>query len=35
ADVRGSAEYREQAAREIVVRAVRSAIGLDQGKVAA
>ena len=35
ADVRGSAEYREQAAREIVVRAVRAAIGLDQGKVAA
>lgn len=35
ADVRGSAEYREQVAREIVVRAVRSAIGLDQGKVAA
>ncbi|MBZ9842135.1 FAD binding domain-containing protein [Mesorhizobium sp. CA5] len=35
ADVRGSAEYREQAAREIVVRAVRAAVGLDQGKVAA
>ena len=35
ADVRGSAEYREQAAREIVTRAVRAAIGLDQGKVAA
>lgn len=35
ADVRGSAEYRQEAAREIVVRAVRSAIGLDQGKVAA
>jgi CO/xanthine dehydrogenase FAD-binding subunit len=35
ADVRGSAEYREQAAREIVVRAVRHAIGLDRGKVAA
>ncbi|MBZ9849765.1 xanthine dehydrogenase family protein subunit M [Mesorhizobium sp. CA14] len=34
-DVRGSAEYREQAAREIVVRAVRAAVGLDQGKVAA
>ncbi|RAZ91667.1 xanthine dehydrogenase family protein subunit M [Mesorhizobium hawassense] len=35
ADVRGSAEYREQAAREIVVRAVRAAAGLDEGKVAA
>lgn len=35
ADVRGSAEYREQAAREIVARAVRAASGLDQGKVAA
>ncbi|TPI10580.1 xanthine dehydrogenase family protein subunit M [Mesorhizobium sp. B4-1-3] len=35
ADVRGSAEYREQAAREIVVRAMRAATGLDQGKVAA
>lgn len=35
ADVRGSAEYREQAAREIVVRAVRAAVGLNQGKVAA
>ncbi|PBC06391.1 xanthine dehydrogenase family protein subunit M [Mesorhizobium sp. WSM3859] len=35
ADVRGSAEYRQDAAREIVVRAVRSASGLDQGKVAA
>ncbi|MBZ9990312.1 xanthine dehydrogenase family protein subunit M [Mesorhizobium sp. BH1-1-5] len=35
ADVRGSAEYRQDAAREIVVRAVRAAIGLDQGKVAA
>ncbi|MDX8533377.1 xanthine dehydrogenase family protein subunit M [Mesorhizobium sp. VK25A] len=35
ADVRGSAEYREQAAREIVIRAVRAASGLDQGKVAA
>ncbi|TIP33349.1 MAG: xanthine dehydrogenase family protein subunit M, partial [Mesorhizobium sp.] len=33
--VRGSAEYREHAAREIVVRAVRAATGLDQGKVAA
>jgi len=35
ADVRGSAEYRRDAAREIVVRAVRAAIDLDQGKVAA
>jgi CO/xanthine dehydrogenase FAD-binding subunit len=35
ADVRGSAEYREQAAREIVIRAVLAAIGLDEGKVAA
>jgi CO/xanthine dehydrogenase FAD-binding subunit len=35
ADVRGSAEYREQAAREIVIRAVRAAVGLEQGKVAA
>ncbi|OHV71431.1 xanthine dehydrogenase [Mesorhizobium sp. LCM 4577] len=35
ADVRGSAEYRQDAAREIVVRAVRDAVGLKQGKVAA
>ncbi|TPN84341.1 xanthine dehydrogenase family protein subunit M [Mesorhizobium sp. CU2] len=35
ADVRGSAEYRQDAAREIVVRAVRAAAGLDEGKVAA
>lgn len=35
ADVRGSAEYRGHAAREIVVRAVRAAVGLDEGKVAA
>ncbi|MDX8527131.1 xanthine dehydrogenase family protein subunit M [Mesorhizobium sp. MSK_1335] len=35
ADVRGSAEYREHAAREIVVRAVRAAIGPGEGKVAA
>ncbi|MGX5802969.1 FAD binding domain-containing protein [Bradyrhizobium sp. Arg314] len=35
ADVRGSAEYRRDAAREIVVRAVRAAIGPDEGKVAA
>ncbi|CDX38698.1 Monoxide dehydrogenase [Mesorhizobium plurifarium] len=35
ADVRGSAEYRQDAAREIVVRAVRDAVGLEQGKVAA
>ena len=35
ADVRGSAEYRQGAAREIVARAVRAAIGLDEGKVAA
>ncbi|PBB45145.1 xanthine dehydrogenase [Mesorhizobium sp. WSM3866] len=35
ADVRGSAEYREHAAREIVVRAVCAAISLGEGKVAA
>ncbi|MDX8455032.1 xanthine dehydrogenase family protein subunit M [Mesorhizobium sp. VK9D] len=35
ADVRGSAEYRRDAAREIVARAVRAAIGPDEGKVAA
>lgn len=35
ADVRGSAEYRQDAAREIVARAVRAAAGLDEGKVAA
>lgn len=35
ADVRGSAEYRQDAAREIVARAVRAAIGLGEGKVAA
>jgi CO/xanthine dehydrogenase FAD-binding subunit len=35
ADVRGSAEYREQAAREIVIRALHAATGLEQGKVAA
>ncbi|TPI10154.1 xanthine dehydrogenase family protein subunit M [Mesorhizobium sp. B4-1-1] len=35
ADVRGSAEYRRDAAREIVVRAVRAAIGSGEGKVAA
>ena len=35
ADVRGSAEYREQAAREIVVRAVRAVIDLGESKVAA
>lgn len=34
-DVRGSAEYREHAAREIVARAVRAALGQDSGKVAA
>ncbi|KUM25503.1 xanthine dehydrogenase [Mesorhizobium loti] len=34
-DVRGSAEYRLDAAREIVTRAVRAALGLDSGKVAA
>jgi CO/xanthine dehydrogenase FAD-binding subunit len=35
ADVRGSAEYRQDAAREIVVRAVRAAIDPGEGKVAA
>ncbi|RUW49081.1 xanthine dehydrogenase family protein subunit M, partial [Mesorhizobium sp. M1A.F.Ca.ET.072.01.1.1] len=35
ADVRGSAEYREHAAREIVVRAVCAATSLGEGKVAA
>ncbi|UCI26447.1 FAD binding domain-containing protein [Mesorhizobium sp. B2-8-5] len=35
ADVRGSAEYRQDAAREIVVRAVHAAIGSGEGKVAA
>ncbi|TPJ82519.1 xanthine dehydrogenase family protein subunit M [Mesorhizobium sp. B2-6-2] len=35
ADVRGSAEYRQAAAREIVARAVRAAIGHGEGKVAA
>ncbi|TPJ30911.1 xanthine dehydrogenase family protein subunit M [Mesorhizobium sp. B2-7-2] len=35
ADVRGSAEYRQDAAREIVARAVRAAIGHGEGKVAA
>ncbi|RWM03637.1 MAG: xanthine dehydrogenase family protein subunit M [Mesorhizobium sp.] len=35
ADVRGSAEYRKHAAREIVARAVRAAIGLGESKVAA
>ncbi|MDG4882296.1 xanthine dehydrogenase family protein subunit M [Mesorhizobium sp. WSM4884] len=35
ADVRGSAEYRHDAAREIVARAVRAAIGLGESKVAA
>ncbi|RRI04439.1 xanthine dehydrogenase family protein subunit M [Mesorhizobium tamadayense] len=34
-DVRGSAEYRDHAAREIVARAVRGAIGLGESKVAA
>lgn len=34
-DVRGSAEYRLDAAREIVARAVRAALGQDSGKVAA
>jgi len=35
ADVRGSAEYRQDAAREIVVRAVRAALDPGEGKVAA
>ncbi|TPN97506.1 xanthine dehydrogenase family protein subunit M [Mesorhizobium sp. B1-1-5] len=35
ADVRGGAEYRQDAAREIVARAVRAAIGHGEGKVAA
>lgn len=35
ADVRGSAEYRKDAAREIVARAVRAAIGPGESKVAA
>ena len=35
ADVRGSAEYRQDAAREIVARAVRAAAGVGEGKVAA
>ena len=35
ADVRGSAEYRQDAAREIVARAVRAAIGPGESKVAA
>ena len=35
ADVRGTAEYRLDAAREIVVRAVRAAISPSEGKVAA
>ena len=35
ADVRGSAEYRLDAAREIVARAVGTAIGPSEGKVAA
>ncbi|SFN61973.1 CO or xanthine dehydrogenase, FAD-binding subunit [Mesorhizobium sp. NFR06] len=35
ADVRGSAEYRQDAAREIVVRAVRAALGQHDDKVAA
>lgn len=35
ADVRGSAEYRLDAAREIVARAVRAAISPSEGKVAA
>ncbi|MBZ9881874.1 xanthine dehydrogenase family protein subunit M [Mesorhizobium sp. CA10] len=35
ADVRGSAEYRQDAAREIVARAVRAAIDHGEGKVAA
>ncbi|MBZ9735385.1 MULTISPECIES: FAD binding domain-containing protein [unclassified Mesorhizobium] len=35
ADVRGSAEYRQDAAREIVARAVRAAIGHGESKVAA
>jgi CO/xanthine dehydrogenase FAD-binding subunit len=34
-DVRGSAEYRQDAAREIVARAVRAAVGLGETKVAA
>ncbi|TIR18974.1 MAG: xanthine dehydrogenase family protein subunit M [Mesorhizobium sp.] len=34
-DVRGSAEYRQDAAREIVARAVCAAIGLGESKVAA
>ncbi|TPI70960.1 xanthine dehydrogenase family protein subunit M [Mesorhizobium sp. B2-8-9] len=35
ADVRGSAEYRQDAAREIVARAVRAAVDHGEGKVAA
>ncbi|MDX8478542.1 xanthine dehydrogenase family protein subunit M [Mesorhizobium sp. VK24D] len=35
ADVRGSAEYRQDAAREIVARAVCAAVGLGETKVAA
>ncbi|AZO20463.1 xanthine dehydrogenase family protein subunit M [Mesorhizobium sp. M1E.F.Ca.ET.045.02.1.1] len=35
ADVRGSAEYRQDAAREIVARAVRAAVGLGESRVAA
>ncbi|RWD59962.1 MAG: xanthine dehydrogenase family protein subunit M [Mesorhizobium sp.] len=34
-DVRGSAEYREHAAREIIVRAAGAALGQDSGRVAA
>ena len=34
-DVRGSAEYRQDAAREIVARAVHAAVGLGESKVAA
>ncbi|WFP63410.1 xanthine dehydrogenase family protein subunit M [Mesorhizobium sp. WSM4904] len=34
-DVRGSAEYRQGAGREIVARAVRAAVGLGESKVAA
>src|SRR5437899_11942714 len=34
-DVRGSAEYRQDAAREIVARAVHAAVGLGESKAAA
>jgi CO/xanthine dehydrogenase FAD-binding subunit len=34
-DVRGSAAYRREAAREIAARAVLAAAGLDQARVAA